>query len=158
MELPPQEDAIIEGFSADSSRFTTAGFGEPVRIWNAGDGSLQATLQESQFLPGTVRFSPDGVWVLVSGVGNTNTKLWDSETGRFVYSFGGKAQVGEAEFSPTGREIVTASTDGELDIWDLRLERRRPEWILNQIRTMTSWELKGNLVYQKKNQPVPLER
>jgi WD40 repeat protein/uncharacterized caspase-like protein len=73
-------------------------------------------------LVGPVAFSPDGKYI-VSGSWDGTVKLWETESGRELRSWGGFAGVSanaatvdtrviSVAFSPDGRKIVAGSTDG----------------------------------------------
>jgi WD40 repeat protein len=147
-ELPQHVDASISSFSPDSLHFVTVGLGESIRVWSANDGKLQATLQRNTLLPGSTSFSPDSKWLLVAGT--EKTSLWSAETGLFISAFGDNAQVGPAAFNPTGTAIATASADGTLEIWKLRLETRSSDEIDRLIDSYSHWKLKNGVLSETK--------
>ncbi len=47
-------------------------------------------------------------------------RVWDARTGAPLATLAGHLmEVEDAEFSPDGREVVTASYDGKARVWDL---------------------------------------
>ena len=66
----------------------------------------------------SVAFSPDGQR-LASGSGDQTVKIWDSATGKELFSLKGHAgQVRSVAFSPDGQRLASASEDQTVKIWD----------------------------------------
>ncbi len=91
-----------------------------MHIYNAADGKL-AVKEFAAHKDGvmSVRFSPDGKWLLTSGYDNF-AKLWDLAAGepKLLQTFQGHSWwVCDAEFSPDGQQIVTAGQDGKAIVW-----------------------------------------
>ncbi|HEU4928120.1 MAG TPA: protein kinase, partial [Vicinamibacterales bacterium] len=75
----------------------------------------------------SVRFSPDGRWILTSGQDGF-IRMLTRETGGIAREFSGhRGPVRLALFGADAREIVSAGTDGTIRIWDAATggERRR---------------------------------
>jgi WD40 repeat protein len=65
-----------------------------------------------------VAFSPNGVRIATTG-GDRTIKLWDTATGREVFTLRGHTGgVGALAFSPDGCRIVSSSIDGTARVWD----------------------------------------
>lgn len=63
------------------------------------------------------RFSPDGQYVVWGGV--SNVQVWDWGSGTLVGSLNDSSrQLWKLAFSPNGRHLVTAHTDGMVRLWD----------------------------------------
>ena len=89
------------------------------------------TLIESTSRVQSVRFSPDGRWI-VSGSWDGTVRIWDVSTGRQMgESMRGHTNwVKSVAFSPDGRWIVSGSADKTVRIWEnkplmIELEKRR---------------------------------
>ena len=108
----------IVAISAVDTRFVTRTADGSVRIYGVG-GELQHTLgvrvQEATL-------APNG-----SVVATTNAReadLWDAATGKLVHRLvGHRSRVADAEFSPDGRLLVTASDDHDARTWDVATGR-----------------------------------
>ncbi len=62
-------------------------------------------------------FSPDGKYVLTSGVDGT-ARLWDVQTGQELRRFAGYTDEERyVAFSPDGKHILTASQDSTARLW-----------------------------------------
>ncbi|MDR2078954.1 MAG: WD40 repeat domain-containing protein [Treponema sp.] len=66
----------------------------------------------------SVSFSPDGKWV-VSSSEDTNIKLWDTASGRELYTFSGNSVARSVAFSPDGTRIVSGHDDCTIKLWDI---------------------------------------
>jgi WD40 repeat protein len=82
-----------------------------------------ATGKETHRFPGHpagadgVAFSPDGKYVVSSGVDGT-ARLWNVQAGQEVRRFaGGNTEIATVTFSPDGKYILTSSFDGTARLW-----------------------------------------
>jgi WD40 repeat protein/tetratricopeptide (TPR) repeat protein len=86
--------------------------------------SAQRTTQTAQIQhEGTihsVRFSPDGEWLVTASADGT-ARVWDARSGNpFAPPLRHNGRIYCAEFSPEGLRVVTASADHTARIWDAR--------------------------------------
>jgi WD40 repeat protein/tetratricopeptide (TPR) repeat protein len=93
-------------FSPDSKRVVTASDDNTVRVWDALSG---------QALTDALRHGP----AVVTANSGRYFFLEDPVTGHRVTGKMGDEEVFCAQFSPDGRRIVTASTDGTARVWDV---------------------------------------
>ena len=145
-----QGDTIIAGLSPDGTRFVTTQMGGATAIRHTEDPTLNTTLQNYPILPNSARFSPDGHWVLLAGVEKAD--LWNADTGKLLFSFGGRAQVGRAVFSPQGDTIATVAADGGLELWNINLESRSPDQISRLVSLFSPWQLQQGVAFKR---PMP---
>jgi WD40 repeat protein len=58
---------------------------------------------------------------MVTADGDTKARIWDVASGRLLATLEGHTgEVVDAEFSPDGSRVVTASWDGTAKIWDVQ--------------------------------------
>ncbi len=102
-------------FSADGKKVLTTSYND-ARIWDVATGAMMFNLKEEQNEVYSAAFSFDGEKVLTTCY--DGIRVWDVSSGRKLsdikdsYSF-------YAAFSPDGNEIVTASLDSTIKIWDV---------------------------------------
>ncbi|MBO6717568.1 MAG: WD40 repeat domain-containing protein [Rhizobiaceae bacterium] len=63
-------------------------------------------------------FSPDGKHVLTRGYEDNDATIWNAQTGEQVALFAEHAFVRDADYSPNGSLVLTASQDGRARLWD----------------------------------------
>ncbi len=67
----------------------------------------------------TVQFSPDGK-ILASGGADRKIKLWNTDTGKIIYTLDGHQDVVTAiQFMPNGKILIGAGADRTIRFWDL---------------------------------------
>jgi WD40 repeat protein len=124
---PPQhKNAVYDvNFSPDGRRVVATGqvdcrvwdaqSGRPVSPWLAPDASDEGL--------GGVRasFSPDGRRVVLTTLWKRAGFIWDAVSGRLMAPpLQHQGHVFDAEFSPDGGRVATASWDGTARVWDSR--------------------------------------
>jgi WD40 repeat protein/transcriptional regulator with XRE-family HTH domain len=108
-------------FSPDGKRLALVSDGiNPVKIWDATTGEVLLSGNLGHSVPPIdIAFSPDGK-LAVTGGNDQKANVWDTTTGRILYTLSGHTQaiIGVA-FSPDGTHVATASSDGTARIWDV---------------------------------------
>ncbi len=67
----------------------------------------------------TVRFSPDGK-ILASGGADRKIRLWNTDTGKIIYTLDGHQDaVTAVQFMPNGKILISAGADRTIRFWDL---------------------------------------
>jgi len=108
-------------FSPDGKRLASAGYNgkiSEVAVWD-----LRASKRAFQFVvPGYVpalAFSPDAT-KLVAPVSDGTVRVWDLDDGSLTVLRGHHGTVGDAAFSPDGKELVSGGAgDGTVRVWEL---------------------------------------
>ncbi len=114
--LPHAGAVHLAIFSADGKRVATAG-DKTVRLWDAATGvEIGMPLYAPEFPVSIVSFSPDGTRLLTGGPGRA--RIWNLATGKSTAPLTSGERLYAAAFSPDGVQIVTASDDTRLHIWD----------------------------------------
>jgi WD40 repeat protein len=116
LALLRHEGTVWAEFSSDGRRiFTvTAGAAAVARVW---DAPMERALPQTFGLGNRAQFSPDGKNIVATW--DTTARVWNIETGRPITS---PLQLDDfaydAEFSPDGLRLATASKGGTAQIWD----------------------------------------
>jgi WD40 repeat protein len=104
-----------------------------------------------------MRFSPDGA-LLVSAADDNSAIIWDCATGDALQGFQHGAPVSWAEFLPARGQVLTASLDGTVRLWDMRsgFERRRVAENQGDIRQVRFSPAGGNVVVVRRDEPAEI--
>ena len=115
-------------FSPGGKRLLTGSMDGTAVVWDANSGKCLFSIQSDSATPiESAVFSPDG-HLIALGFGEADTgpmeatgsvRLYDAETGDEMTRFAGHAaEVFRVAFSPSGRQIVTASADRTAIVWE----------------------------------------
>jgi hypothetical protein len=121
-ELRIEAESVTCSISSDGSRIT-ASTGDGVRIWDAANGRVLATMVLGETLATTKVFfgdpaiSPDGRWVALAR--RTTVKLWDAKSGRELCEYRLAATEGVTQFGfmtwvPDSRSVMVVCDDGSI--------------------------------------------
>jgi WD40 repeat protein/serine/threonine protein kinase len=113
------EDRLASAqYSPDGTRILTATAAGVVRIWNALDGVLLRSLNNSNVKLISPEFSPDGLSVLTLCPAAHTVRIWDLASGALRSELGGRdSEVQLARFSPDGERVAALSQGGFVVIW-----------------------------------------
>ncbi|MEO6612120.1 MAG: caspase family protein [Chitinophagaceae bacterium] len=118
-------------FSHDGKRILTASWDSTAKIWNAANGELLVELKGHSSALNGANFSSDGRIVVTASFDGT-AKIWDSIDGEELATIeepdlatltpellhGEQEEVYDANFSPDGNTVVTASKWPVAPIWE----------------------------------------
>jgi WD40 repeat protein len=113
---------LVIKFSPDGNLIATGGADWNVKIWNAGNGSVQVTLPSHTDSVTSIAFSPDSLR-LVSGSLDDTVILWDLETSSLMNKFRPDGfntdgnQINSVAFNPWGDSII-ASGLSTVVVWN----------------------------------------
>jgi WD40 repeat protein len=120
-------------FSPDGKRLASASGDNRVRVWDVQTGQETLSLSGHTNAVNSVSFSPDGRRLAsASGVWDENqkkwisgeVKVWDAQTGQEALTLKGHTDpVNCVSFSPDGRRLASASSDGTVKVWDAHTGR-----------------------------------
>jgi serine/threonine protein kinase len=80
------------------------------------DGS---SLDSHQGFVYSVQFSPDGT-ILASGGADRRIRLWNTDTGKIIYTFDGHQEsIMAMQFMPNGKILISTGIDRTIRFWDL---------------------------------------
>ncbi|MFL5246151.1 MAG: sigma-70 family RNA polymerase sigma factor [Gemmataceae bacterium] len=113
-----------------------------IYICEVNTGAKRIEIKRDEYVfPPSMRFSPDGLALIVNGGPNASAEVYDAFTGqRLNRQEGHRGGIGIVAFSPSGKLVATTSSDTTALVWDaasfLRLDKR-------QTLKLTSDELNG---------------
>jgi RNA polymerase sigma factor (sigma-70 family) len=92
--------------------------GKGVQLWDLSTRRRVRSFGTSQILH--LAYSPDGTTLVSSSDKDATVRLWKVANGKELRSFKSSLSGGvNLSFSPDGRTLATASSDGMIPIWDL---------------------------------------
>ncbi|MCL7381155.1 WD40 repeat domain-containing serine/threonine protein kinase [Streptomyces sp. 35G-GA-8] len=118
-ELVSAEEAYGVSYSADGKTIATAAKDRTVELWNASDGRLTGTVDETIGVPvQSVQYGPrDSTLAVFNG---NEVNLWDTAANELKYRLvGNHWNVLHLAFSPDGTLVASASPDDVVYLWKI---------------------------------------
>ena len=114
-------------FSADGRMLASGSEDNTIRVCDIHTEELLSILPESNAAVYTVAFAPNSRAPVVSvsnilagGSGDGTIRVWDAGSGTLMYELNEhKKSVVEVDFSPDGNNLVSASLDHTIQLWNL---------------------------------------
>jgi WD40 repeat protein len=128
--FPGHASAIVcISFSPDGRQVFTVGNDGTILLWNVEPQPELPTLIGHQRTVSGLDLSADGRYLATAGGSDDTLRVWDAKTGEVQQVLTGTGSINYGmRFSPDGLQIVTASTDGKLALWDWRAGLPVYEW------------------------------
>jgi WD40 repeat protein len=129
LEAGPERSALWQSaWSPDSRWLAAAAADDAVRVWDARDGRLVATLKGHTDTVLDIDFSPDGRTLLTAGDDDT-ARLWDLTTGELVRTLAGHtAGLTQAVFDADGARVLTGGEDMRARLWEAATGKQLRVW------------------------------
>ena len=111
-------------FSPDGKLLASSGHDGTVRIWQPSTGKLIRTFIQHYKTSNGLAFDPTGKYIAAgSGSGKRGrVVIWNVETGKEALVISGHTrQVMDVAFRPDGQQLVSASMDKTIKVWDVSL-------------------------------------
>jgi len=121
--LPHAAEVRSARFSRDGTRLVTCSYDQTARVWDAQTGKPVTPPLECKGWVRTAEFSPDGALVATASWQDTCARIWDARTGKMLHRLGQGLGVWCAHFSLDGTKLVTAASDKEAVVWDVKTGR-----------------------------------
>ena len=95
----------------------SSSFDKSVNLWNTDTGESVKSFCDEYSMCHSSGFSPCGRFVIVSF--GTTAKIWDIKEDLIVKCFKHSGMVRSAAFSPSGELVITVTSEGPVNIWDV---------------------------------------
>jgi eukaryotic-like serine/threonine-protein kinase len=128
------DDVQALTFNPDGTRLLSVDLSGNLRLWDFATGrEVAATTLTGGLYVRKIRFSRDGKHLAVAGtirpLQTGYVRILDAETAREVWSLKGHSlRVDDADFTPDGLRLATASLDQTVRIWDLSTGQEILKW------------------------------
>ena len=110
------EKNLVSANFTNDDKFIATRARDTVQFWNIQDGSFYSKRKE---VSGNVKYSPDGKKGVIIYPGMFSARVWNTVTNKWLFELRGHNDfVIDAEFSPDGNRILTASFDNTVKLWD----------------------------------------
>jgi len=127
-------------FSPDGRRYLLLNDATSVAVMDSETGLRTAPLLPHEILPIWFAFSPDGRMVLTCE--DAAARIWDTESGEPVTPpLRATHAITRGDWSPDGREVVTGTIDGSVQVWDVSPDHSPVAALQRQAELLTAHRL-----------------
>ncbi len=119
--------------SHDQAQALTGADDNQARLWDLGSGQLLHSVGHGNHV-NTVALSPNGQWAFSAGQLD-KAVLWNTGSGALVHTLTTseallpqRISYSAARFSPTSDRLLTGTTSGLIQLWDVRQGRELKRW------------------------------
>ena len=114
---------FLASWSPSGDRFAARGMGG-VKVYDRLSGELQLSLST----PGTIIYraiwSPDGSFLLSSGLDDGTARLWNADSGDEVMRMPNLVFAAGSDWSAGGEYLAVGGSDGLVHVWELAKDRQ----------------------------------
>ena len=104
-------------FMPDGQRVITGGADNVARVWELPSGKMTLELRGHAAGVTGADVSPDGKRICTSSRFDESARVWDADTGAGLFEIKQKGLTA-AQFSPSGKQILTVAEQGDAVLWD----------------------------------------
>ncbi|GEM_PF-500161 len=104
-------------FNREGTKIVTTCEDNNIRIWDATFGNIDMIMSEHNDKVNSAEFSSDDQFI-VSCSDDRNAIIWNAYTGKSIKRLPHPGFVRSAKYSPDGKKIVTACSDGRFRLYD----------------------------------------
>jgi WD40 repeat protein len=120
----PSRFVSCVAFSPDAKYLAAGSWDGTVTLWDADTGKEVSVLKADEGVL-TVAFSPDST-KLATGGWEKVVKIWDVKTGKELGGLAGhQHNISSVIFNKTGDQVVSASLDGTVRVWNVSAARQK---------------------------------
>ncbi len=111
------ESLVLADWSPSGDRFITRGNGG-VKVYDSASGQLLLNLTTPGVSIYRGIWSPDGAYLLTSGIDDGTARVWDANSGKEVLAISNMVFASASDWSATSEFLAVGGSDGLIHIWE----------------------------------------
>ncbi len=111
---PDRQRLVVAAYRQRGKHQATA-----IEIWNVAEQRVVERIPFTDLDFGVLRFSPDATWLVAGDDNNNEVFILDAEYQTAARFRPHSVRVSDVEISPDGQFLVTAASDGAVQVWSL---------------------------------------
>ena len=124
LNLPDSSHVLSTSFNDDGALIAAATITGTVVIFDPQSTQTPVHITKAHNMPvRCVKFSPDGKLIYTAS-DDSHVAVYDSRSGKVVNSFSHSGMALTVDASPDGRHFCVGSSDNQVYLWDLGMQRR----------------------------------